>query len=90
MEGRTKIELTEQQQHALANSPSPLRVLAPNTNRTYVLVTSEVYQRLEDSLDAGPLTVDERRVILQGVWRRANWDDPRMDDYDTLEPRTGP
>ena len=84
------IELTEQQQHTLDTSPSPLRVLAPHTNRTYVLVTSEVYERLEALLDAGPLSVDERRVILEGVWRRANWDDPRMDEYDTLEPRTGP
>lgn len=83
------IELTHQQQQALDASPSPLRVLAPHTKRTYVLVTSEVYERLEDLLDPGPLTADERRVILQGVWRRANWDDPRMDDYDALEPRKG-
>ena len=84
------IELTEHQQQALDASPSPLRVLAPHTNRTYVLVTSEVYEKLEGLLDPGSLTENERRVILQGVWRRANWDDPRMDDYDALEPKAGP
>ena len=78
------IELTAQQEEALDASPSPLRLLAPHTKRTYVLVTSEVYERLEDLLDHGSLTVEERRVILQGVWERANWDDPRMNDYDAL------
>ena len=84
------IESTEQQQQALDASPSPLRVLAPHTKRTYFLVTSEVYERLEDLLEPGSLTEDERRVILQGVWQRANWDDPRMDEYDALESRTTP
>jgi hypothetical protein len=87
-EERLMIELTEQQEQVLDASPSPPKVLAPHTNRTYVLVPSEVYERLEDLLDPGSLTVEERRTILQGVWKRANWDDPRMDDYDTLEPKT--
>ena len=81
------IELTEPQQQALDTAPSPPRVVDPRTNRTYVLVAVELYDRLKNLLDSGPLTEDERRVILQGVWRRANWDDPRMDDYDALEPR---
>jgi len=84
------IELTEQQQQALDAASSPPRVLDPRTQRTYVLVTAEQYERLQDLLAPGPLTAEERRVILQGVWRRASWDDPRMDDYDTLETRKEP
>jgi hypothetical protein len=84
------IELTQQQQQALDVGPSPPRVLDPRTNRTYVLVTAEQYERLKDLLDPGPLTADEKRHILQGVWRRANWDDPCMDDYDALEPEKQP
>jgi hypothetical protein len=84
------IELTEQQQQALDAAPLPARVLDPRTHRAYVLVTVELYERLKDLLEPGTLTADERRVIVQGVWRRANWDDPRMDDYDALEPRKEP
>jgi hypothetical protein len=84
------IELTKQQQQTLDAAPSPPRVLDPRTNRAYVLVTAEQYERLKDLLEPGPLTADERRGILQGVWRRASWDDPRMGDYDTLEPRKEP
>jgi hypothetical protein len=90
VEERPMIELTEQQEQALDASPLPLRVLAPHTNRTYVLVTSEVYERLGDLLEPGSLSESERCVILQGVWQRANWDDPRMDDYDALEPKAQP
>jgi hypothetical protein len=79
------IELTEQQQKVLDTAESPPRVLDPRTSQGYVLVTAELYERLKDLLDPGPLTEDERRTILQGVWRRANWDDPRMDDYDALD-----
>jgi len=84
------IELTEQQQLALDTASLPPRVRDPRTNRAYVLVAAEQYERLKDLLDPGPLTADERRVIVQGVWRRANWDDPRMDAYDALEPRKEP
>lgn len=79
------IELTEHQQAVLDTAELPPRVLDPRTSRAYVLVAAELYDRLKDLLDPGPLSEDERRIILQGVWRRANWDDPRMDDYDALE-----
>jgi hypothetical protein len=78
------------EQQALDAAPLPARVLDPRTHRAYVLVTVELYERLKDLLEPGTLTADERRVIVQGVWRRANWDDPRMDDYDALEPRKEP
>lgn len=81
------IELTEQQQEALDAAPSLPRVLDPRTNRAYVLISAEQFDRLKDLLDPGPLSADERQAILQGVWQRANWDDPRMNDYDSLAPR---
>jgi hypothetical protein len=45
---------------------------------------SESTEQPQQALEAGPLTADERCVILRGVWERAGWDDPRMDDYDAL------
>jgi DTW domain-containing protein YfiP len=83
------IELTEQQQRELDAAPRLSRILDPRTNQAYILVPAEQYERLKDLLNSGPLTADERKVILQGVWQRANWDDPRMDDY-ALEPRKEP
>jgi hypothetical protein len=78
------IELTQQQQQALDAEPRPARVVDPRTQQAYILVAAEQYEQIKDLFDSGPLTEEERRVILQGVWRRANWDDPRMDDYDKL------
>jgi hypothetical protein len=80
------IELTEQQRQALDERPGePLQLFDPRTNRAYVLLTAEQYERIRGMIDPGPLTPDERRVILRGVWRRAGWDDPRMDVYNHLD-----
>jgi hypothetical protein len=82
------IELTEPLQRALdAQLGQPLRVVDPRTHKVYILLAAEHYERLKDLIAPGPLTDDERRVVLQGVWRRANWDDPRMDEYEALHPR---
>jgi hypothetical protein len=78
------IELTEQQQQALDAEQSPLRVIDPRTHRAYVLVAAEQFEKISDLLNPGSLTPKERQVILEGVWKRANWDDPLMDAYDKL------
>ena len=78
------IELTEQQQQALDTAPSPVRVIDPRTHRAYILVTAEQFEKIGDLLNPGPLTPKERQVVLEGVWKKANWDDPRMDAYDKL------
>ncbi len=79
------IELTEQQQQQLDNqADQPPRVINPRTHERYVLLKEEVFEKVRDLFDGGRLTEDERRVILQGVWKRAGWDDPAMDDYAAL------
>jgi hypothetical protein len=82
------IELTAQQQKLLDAGESPPRVLDPRTSQAYVLVSAELYERLKQLLDPGPLTEEERRIVLQGIWRRANWDDPHMTDYDGCNKST--
>ncbi len=63
------IELTEKQQQALAESNgTPPNVLDPKTNRAYVLVPADLYARMQ--------------AIVDGVSRRAGWDDPLLDDYE--------
>lgn len=77
------IELTEQQRHAVHASGVPLRLLDPQTNETFVLVRSDVYDQVKGLLgeDFHPstayLAVD--RAFAEG------WNDPKMDDYDRYE-----
>jgi len=84
------VELTEEQQQALDAEPSAARVIDPRTQRAYVLVAADQFERISDLLSPGPLTERERQTILQRVWKNANWDDPRMDAYDTIQPGSEP
>jgi hypothetical protein len=61
------IELTEQQRHDL-NGECPPRAHDPKTNETFVLVRVDVYEKM--------------RAIIDGVTKRAGWDDPKLDDYE--------
>ncbi len=82
------IELTEQQQDALAaQTEEPFRVINPRTQETYFLVRADQFDHIRGLLGDGPFTTEERQAILQGVWNRAGWDDPRMDQYELLVAR---
>lgn len=61
------IELTEQQRKALGTEELP-RVVDPQTQETYVLVRADIYERM--------------RAIIDGITRRAGWDDPKLDEYE--------
>jgi hypothetical protein len=61
------IELTDEQRREL-HQPEPARARDPQTDQTYVLVRADAYEKM--------------RAILDGVTRRAGWDDPRLDDYE--------
>src|SRR3989442_524992 len=85
-EGRM-ILLTDEQRRELDGNEAFL-VRDPQTNEMYVLVRAGLYERLRALLDDGTLTDDERRAIVKGVWERAGWDDPAMEDYAAPEPLT--
>ena len=81
------IELTDQQQQALTvQAETPPRIVNPRTNERFVLVREDIYETAREILEADRLTEDERRAIIQGVWKRAGWDDPAMDEYAALIP----
>ncbi len=81
------IELTDQQQQALTvQAETPPRIFNPRTNERFVLVREDIYETAREILETDRLTEDERRAIIQGVWKRAGWDDPAMDDYLALIP----
>jgi hypothetical protein len=77
------IELTEQQRRELEANPP--RVVDPLTNKTYVLVSEEVYERIQDLLVPERLTKNEQQGLLRAAGKRAGWDDPEMDVYDREE-----
>lgn len=71
------IELTDQQRQALLATEAP-RVVDPGTGKTYVLVPTEVYQRLEALLE------EEVRVTGEMVDRlmaEEDRDDPSLAFY---------
>ena len=80
------LDLTPQQSAALQSQATPMRLHDPVTNTNYVLVREEAMASLQSLLRDGPLTSGERDTILHGVWARANWEDPAMDDYASLVP----
>jgi len=77
--------LTEEQSRAVAARPNtPVRLVDPNTNATYVLLRAEEYDRvralLEDDFD-----IREAYPAQFSVAMRAGWGDPAMDDYNNYD-----
>ena len=46
------IELSDRQQQAIAASKQPVRMLDRRTNREYVLVRADVFERMRKALEA--------------------------------------
>jgi hypothetical protein len=62
------IELTEQQRTLAEAGTTPPTVTDPATGTEYVLVRADVYAKL--------------RAVVDGVTKRAGWDDPTLNDYE--------
>ena len=82
------IRLTEDQWADFLREPQvPPRVSDPTESQTYVLISSESYERFKALFEADPATQQEREAQLQEFGKRAGWDDPAMNIYDDLDPR---
>jgi hypothetical protein len=80
------IELTEEQRQEL-DRPGMVCARDPRTEARYALVRAEVYERLKGLLgDHGEWVDDGYRAAME-VFARDGWDDPRMDVYNSLDPR---
>lgn len=64
---------------------TPVRVADPRTQRVYVIIADEQFDRLRSLLEMGPLSLDQQRVALRDAGQRAGWDDPEMDAYDNYD-----
>jgi hypothetical protein len=78
------VELSEEQRQALDAQPGqPLRVVDPRTQKAYVLIPAEVYDRIEAPLDEDDLRGTYPAQMESAL--RAGWDDPAMDDYNNYD-----
>jgi hypothetical protein len=80
------IELTEAQREELCAAIP--RVIDPQTQRIYVLVSEDTYERLQALLAPERVPLTEQRALLHAAGLRAGWDDPEMDVYDQEEANT--
>src|ERR1043166_6212960 len=75
------IELTDQQQHAVDTSPE-LRLIDPRTQKAYVLVAADVYERLRGLLaeDEG-LDMQQVAALVERAMQEDDADDPTLEFY---------
>lgn len=71
------IELTEQQRRELTATDAP-RLLDPETGKTYVLVPTEVYERLKSLLEEEPRVTGE---MVDRLMEEEDRDDPTLAFY---------
>ena len=78
------IELTEKQRQELS-AAVPLAI-DPTTRETYVLVRTNVYERIKGLLnDDSEWTRDALRLLLAQSALANGWNEPAMDDYDQYD-----
>jgi len=81
------IELNAEQGKSLdAESESPPRVVDPRTNRIYVLIEAEQYDRMKALLQE-ELDIRAAYPLMDAVAAKEGWDDPSLDIYNELIPR---
>ena len=75
-------ELTPQLQQLLdALGDAPPRIVDPRTNKAYVLVAAEQYDRIKALLERDDSLGDTYPAQTESALR-AGWGDPAMDAYD--------
>lgn len=63
----------------------PIEVVDPETDRVYILLARELFERLKPLFDEDPRSSEEQRQLIRDAGRRAGWDDPEMDAYDRYD-----
>jgi hypothetical protein len=76
------IELTAQQQQAVDTNPVAPRLVDPRTNKTYVLIESEAYERIKGLLgeDDG-LNMQQVAILVERAMREDDAGDPTLAFY---------
>ena len=66
----------------------PVLATDPETKEVFVVMKRELYERIRSLFEDVPITEQERLFQIRQFGKRAGWDNPEMDDYDSLDPRT--
>lgn len=84
------VELSKEQLHELALSGDlPLRVVDPATQRVYVILPGDLYDRIRPILGDNSFDIRETYAAQQAALAKV-WDDPELDiynDYDSHKPQ---
>ena len=77
------LELTDQQQLALANNrDEPLQLLDPRTKQTYVLLPSEVFERVKPILeDEDGIAEIDVGALIEDAMHEDDENDPLLESY---------
>ncbi|HEV7223066.1 MAG TPA: hypothetical protein VGN42_10230 [Pirellulales bacterium] len=78
-------ELSQELQQALdAHPDAPPRAVDPRTNKAYVLLAAEQYERIKALLEQDDDLSHAYAAQMESAMR-AGWDAPEMDDYDRYD-----
>lgn len=80
------IELTKEQQEALDSEQGIPSVIDPRTQESFVLLRTEIYERIRGLLDQDDNVEDAFQAQIESA-AAAGWDDPALDVYNELDPR---
>lgn len=68
----------------VAASGTPVRVVDPQTQATFVLLSAEQYEKVRSLLGDDNFDISEAYPLMDEVARDEGWDDPEMDIYNAL------
>lgn len=78
--------LSEELQAAVQqHGERPVEAIDPTTNKCYVVVAREQYDRLKPLFESDPISEQEQLELLRKAGARAGWDDAEMDAYDRYD-----
>ena len=81
------LELNAPLQHALdSHAAEPLQMVDPRTNKAYVLIPTEIYEKMRAALE-DKLDIRDAYPLLDEMAGKAGWDDPAMDIYNDFAPK---
>lgn len=74
-------QLNDLQQHG----DKPMPVIDPVTQKVYVLLAGDIFERFKALFDDEPFDVRDTYAAQSAAAGAAGWDDPEMDVYDNYD-----
>lgn len=73
-------DLTPELRQAIEAASGPLELVDRQTNKHYIVIQAEMFQRLIATLDLSEQTEQEKVALIQALGKSAGWEDPASDD----------